>query len=277
MGVKYFKKYVQDKTVTDLIGERSRAIKLVDGVAGKISTIDELRFNKDVYLNNMEIQDFVPFYKSLDGNTLPGSSRSGSGYSDRMQIILSNYSDKNDIAGISGSNQNISSSNASGLASGSVWGDMFNNSDVFNPHFTSLSIVKKTAFETLRKLPLDILAPALNKYRERPLTSNNWINFRTIDFILDNATVKSELGETLKSQYFVKTLDYVNISGIYRNIQILPDECLIIYIGALDVTVDGNILKQGSQIIPRSQQSKINMVIEGSYSVSEVSYETKVI
>ena len=277
MSVKYFKKYIQDKTVTDLIGEKARAIKLVDGVAGKIYTIDELRFNKDVYLNNMEIQDFVPFYKSLDGNTLPGSSRSGSGYSDRMQIILSNYSDRIDIAGISGNNQNISSPNASGLASGSVWGDMFSNSDVFNPHFTSLSIIKKTAFETLRKLPLDVLAPALNKYRERPLTANNWVSFRTLDFILDNATVKSELGETLKAQYFIKTLDYVNISGIYRNIQILPDECLIIYIGALDVTVDGNILKQGSQIIPRNQQSKINMVIEGSYSISEVSYETKVI
>lgn len=275
MGVKYFKKYVQDKTVTDLIGEKARAIKLVDGVAGKISTIDELRFNKDVYLNNMEIQDFVPFYKTMDGSSLQGSS--GSGYSDRQQIILSNFSDKSDISYQSGSNQNVSSTNGGGLASGSVWGTMFGNSDVFNPHFTSLSIIKKNAFETVRKMPLDVLASALSKYRERPLTANTWVNYRTLDFILDNAAIKSELGETLKAQYFVKTLDYVNISGIYRNIQILPDECLIIYIGALDVTVDGNILKQGSQIISRSQQSKINMVIEGSYSVSEVSYETKVI
>lgn len=275
MGVKYFKKYVQDKTVTDLIGEKARAIKLVDGVAGKISTIDELRFNKDVYLNNMEISQFIPFYKTMDGSSLPGSS--GSSYSNKQQIILSNYSDRNDVANISGSYQNLSTAMGAGIASGSVWGRLFNSTSVFAPQFTSLSIIKKTAFETVRALPLNILEQVIKTYRERETFSYSPVNYANLDYILDNAQIKSELGETLKSQYFIKTLDYVNISGIYRNIQLLPDECLILYIGALDVTVDGTVLKQGSQMIPRNQQSKINMVIEGSYSISEVTYESKVI
>lgn len=275
MGVKYFKKYVQDKTVTDLIGEKARAIKLVDGVAGKISTIDELRFNKDVYLNNMEISQFIPFYKTMDGSSLPGSS--GSSYSNKQQIILSNYSDRNDVANISGSYQNLSTAMGAGIASGSVWGGLFNSTSVFAPQFTSLSIIKKTAFETVRALPLNILEQVIKTYREKETFSYSPVNYANLDYILDNAQIKSELGETLKSQYFVRTLDYVNISGIYRNIQLLPDECLILYIGALDVTVDGSVLKQGSQIIPRNQQGKINMVIEGSYSISEVTYESKVI
>lgn len=276
MGVKYFKKYVQDKTVTDLIGEKNRAIKLVDGVAGKISTIDELRFNKDVYLNNMEVSQFIPFYKTMDGSSLPGSS--GSSYSNKQQIIISNYSDRNDVASISGNYQNISTAMGSGIASGSVWGGLFNSTSVFAPQFTSLSIIKKTAFETVRALPLNILEQVIKTYSERQLnTYSPTNNYNDLDNILNNAQVKTELGEKFKSQYFVRTLDYVNISGIYRNIQLLPDECLVLYIGALDVIVDGTVLKQGSQIIPRNQQSKINMVIEGTYSVSEVTYESKVI
>ena len=275
MGVKYFKKYVQDKTVTDLIGEKARAIKLVDGVAGKISTIDELRFNKDVYLNNMEISQFIPFYKTMDGSSLPGSS--GSSYSNKQQIILSNYSDRNDVANISGSYQNLSTAMGAGIASGSVWGELFNSTSVFAPNFTSLSIIKKVAFETVRALPLNILEQVIKTYRERQSFSYSPVNYANLDYILDNAQIKADLGEKLKSQYFVRTLDYVNISGIYRNIQLLPDECLILYIGALDVTVDGSVLKQGSQMIPRDQQGKINMLIEGTYSVSEVTYESKVI
>ena len=275
MGVKYFKKYVQDKTVTDLIGEKSRAIKLVDGVAGKISTIDELRFNKDVYLNNMEISQYIPFYKTMDGSSLPNVT--GSSYSNKQQIILSNYSDRNDVANISGGYQNLSTTMGSGIASGSVWGGLFNSTSVFAPHFTSLSIIKKVAFETVRALPLNILEQVIKTYRERETFSYSPVNYANLDYILDNAQIKADLGEKLKSQYFVRTLDYVNISGIYRNIQLLPDECLILYIGALDVTVDGSVLKQGSQMISRDQQGKINMLIEGTYSVSEVTYESKVI